>query len=108
MANYNFVYMGAIKAPDLKMVVLNAVHIRRDSQDNDRFVYGLTRAQLNFLARELSHSSARFKLVSTHVPPEEWANTPEMNTNKARFMRILANNHVSMVLLSQRCGERLA
>lgn len=89
-----------IKAPDLKMVVLNTVQIQRDSQDNDRFVYGLSRAQLNFLARELSNSSARFKLVSTHVPPDEWANTPEMNANKARFMQILANNHVSMVLLS--------
>jgi 3',5'-cyclic-AMP phosphodiesterase len=89
-----------INAPDLKMVVLNTVHIQRDSQGNDRFVYGLTTAQLNFLARALKNSSARFKLVSTHVPPDEWANTPTMNANKARFMRILTNNHVSLVLLS--------
>lgn len=89
-----------IEAPDLKMVVLNTVQIRRNSQGNDVFVYGLTVQQLNYLQRELAASKARFKLVSTHVPPQEWANTAEMNAIKKKFLQILSNQHVSMVLLS--------
>lgn len=89
-----------IKAPDLKVVVLNTQQIVRNGQGNDRIVYGLSNQQLNFLRRELANTKARFKVVSTHVPPEEWDKSPQMNAIKQRFLKILSQYHVSMVLLS--------
>ncbi|MCF8566765.1 hypothetical protein LLE49_18740 [Alicyclobacillus tolerans] len=52
--------------------------------------------------RELANSTARFKLVCTHVPPDDWAKTAQMNAIKQRFLQILQKQHVSMVLLSHR------